>query len=67
MKKKRFSEEQISGIIRQAEPGDQTIGEICPAHGMSEQTFTAGAKSSGGRSPKKALSLFCRVFTLLSG
>ena len=37
MKQKRFSEEQIIGILRQAERGEQTIGEICRAHRVSEQ------------------------------
>jgi hypothetical protein len=32
MKKKRFAEEQVMGILQQAERGKQTIGEICRAH-----------------------------------
>jgi hypothetical protein len=38
-KKKRFTEEQVSGILRQADRGEQTIGEICRAQGVSEQSF----------------------------
>jgi hypothetical protein len=38
VKKKWFSGEQkIIGILRQAERGEQIIGEICRAHGVSEQ------------------------------
>lgn len=39
MKKKRFSDEQIVGILREAEVGGKTIGEVCRAHGISEPTF----------------------------
>ena len=39
MKKKRFTEEQVIGVLRQAERGEQTSGEICRAHGMGEQFF----------------------------
>jgi putative transposase len=39
MKKKRFSEEEIIGKLRQAERGEQTTVEICRAHGVSAQSF----------------------------
>jgi putative transposase len=48
MKKKRFSEEQIIGILRQAERGEKTIGEICRAHGVSEQSFYRWRQKFGG-------------------
>jgi len=39
MKQKRFSEEKIVGILREAEKGEQSIAEICREHGVVEQTF----------------------------
>jgi putative transposase len=39
MQKKQFSEEQMVGILREAEKGDKTIGEVCRAHGIAEPTF----------------------------
>jgi putative transposase len=38
MKRKRFSEEPIIGILREAEAGT-TAKEVCRRHGVSEQTF----------------------------
>jgi putative transposase len=48
MKKKRFTEEQIIGILRQAERGEQTIGEMCRAQGVSEQSFYRWRRKFGG-------------------
>jgi putative transposase len=48
MKKKRFTEEQVIGILRQAERGEQAIGEICRAHGVSEQSFYRWRRRYGG-------------------
>jgi putative transposase len=48
MKKKRFTEEQVIGILRQAERGEQAIGEICRAHGVSEQSFYRWRRKFGG-------------------
>jgi transposase-like protein len=33
---KRFSEEQIVGILRETETGGRSIGEVCRAHSVSE-------------------------------
>ena len=39
MKAGQFSEEQILGILQEAERGDQTIQSLCRAHNVSENTF----------------------------
>jgi putative transposase len=49
MKKKRFTEEQVMGILQQADRGEQTIGEICRAPGVSEQSFYRWRQKFGGR------------------
>lgn len=38
MKKKRFSVEQITGILKQAEFGTP-IADLCRQHGVSDQSF----------------------------
>jgi putative transposase len=38
MRKSRFSEGQISGVLREQESG-ATTAEVCRRHGLSEQTF----------------------------
>ena len=39
MKRKRFSEEKIVRILRDAERGERTVADVCKAHGVSEQSF----------------------------
>ena len=39
MKKKRFTEEQIVRMLRQAQAADQTAAQVCKEHGISEQTW----------------------------
>ena len=39
MKRSRFTEEQIVAILTEADREEQTIGEICRAHGVSDATF----------------------------
>ena len=38
MKAKRFNEEQIIGVLKEAEAGAKTK-ELCRRHGISEATF----------------------------
>lgn len=39
MKKKRFSQEQIVRMLRQAQAADQTVAQVCKEYGISEQTW----------------------------
>lgn len=39
MKKRRFSEEQIVAILREAEKDEQPLAELCRQQGISEQTY----------------------------
>ena len=47
MKRKRFSEEQIIGILKEAEAG-VPLGDLCRLHGMSSASFYAWRKKYGG-------------------
>lgn len=47
MKKKRFSEEQIVGILREVEKGKR-IGDVCREHGVSEQSYYRWRQQYGG-------------------
>ena len=38
MTRKRYTEEQIIGVLKESEAGAKT-GELCRKHGMSEATF----------------------------
>ena len=35
MKKRRFNEEQIVRILRQAEQAEQTVAQVCKEYGVS--------------------------------
>lgn len=46
--KKRYSEEQIIRILRQAEEPTSTARGVCREHGVSEQTFYRWRRKYGG-------------------
>jgi putative transposase len=47
MKRKRFSDEQIIGVLKESEAGAKA-DEICRRHGISLATFYAWRKKYGG-------------------
>lgn len=53
MKAKRFGEEQIIGILKQAEAGAKTK-DLCREHGISEATFYNWKAKYGGMTVSEA-------------
>ena len=53
MKKSRFTESQIIGILKQVEAG-RTGLEVCREHGISEQTLYRWKKKYGGMEASEA-------------
>ncbi len=47
MTKKRFSEEKIVSILREADAGDKTVVELCRRHGISDVTFYTWRRKFG--------------------
>ena len=49
MKRSRFTEEQIIGVLHEQEAG-MKVAEVCRKHGISEPTFYAWKSKFGGMS-----------------
>lgn len=47
MKRSRFSEERIIGVLKEQESGAK-VDDICRRHGISQATFYAWRKKYGG-------------------
>lgn len=47
MKRSRFNEEQIIGVLKEAEAGAK-VSELCRRHGISEATFYTWRSKYGG-------------------
>ncbi len=45
--KKRFSEEQIVGILREGQAGQKTVEELCRAHGIAQPTYYGWKRKYG--------------------
>ena len=48
MKKKRFSEEEITVVLREAERGEKSVDDLCKEHGVSVQSFYRWKAKYGG-------------------
>jgi putative transposase len=47
MKRSRFNEEQIIGVLKEAEAGAK-VSELCRRHGISDATFYSWRSKYGG-------------------
>ena len=56
MKKSRFNDAQIIGVLREQEAGRPTA-EVCRRHGISEQTFYRWKAKYGGMTVSDATKL----------
>jgi putative transposase len=48
MKTNQFTEEQMVAILREAEKGEESIGQVCRRHGISDVTFFRWRRKFGG-------------------
>ena len=56
MKRSRFTEEQIIGVLKQHEAG-VTVADLCREHAISSATFYAWRKKFGGMDVSEAKKL----------
>jgi putative transposase len=64
MKRKRFSEEQIIGVLKESESGLKNQ-DICRKHGITEQTFYRWWSKYGVNESQSSVPQFqyCAVYT----
>lgn len=55
--RKRFTEEQIIGILREAEVDGVVIRDVCRKHNITEQTFFRWRNQFGGMNVSEARKL----------
>jgi len=53
MRKRRFNEEQIIGVLKAAEAG-MAVKEVCRQHGVTEATYYRWKKKFGGMEVSEA-------------
>jgi putative transposase len=57
MKQGQWSEERIIALLREAEKGQSTVGALCRAHQVSENTFYKWRRKYGGLEVNEAKKL----------